>query len=403
MFQAGVGIAAGALILAACAGEGAVSDSIPGGTSSITTAPETFTSVEIPDGASGLQIYAGSSADAGTLPPPLIETDQLRRGQIPDGIPAIDEPQFVDVAAADEWLSDEEAVVVLNLDGDVRAYPAQILIWHEIVNDTVAGVPVSVTYCPLCNSAVTYERRFGDVLTTFGTSGLLFNSALVMYDRATESLWTHFDGRAVAGLSTGEQLRVIASPLVSWADFKESFPDGLVLDRDNTGYNRSYGSNPYGGYDNPTGNPFLFNGTVDDRLGEQQRVTGVRIGDASKAWTIESISGGDARVTEDQVNGIDIVIFWERGQASALDSSKIAEGRDVGSVGVFESGLNGEMVTFSVDGGQFVDDATGSTWNVFGEAIDGPLRGEVLAAVPHLDTFWFAWFSYNPDTDLVGG
>ena len=355
---------------------------------------------------SALELFAGGSDGSqypATLPPPTVDTSELLRGQVPDGIPAIDDPQFVTVADADEYLTDREGVVVLDIDGDARAYPVQILIWHEIVNDVVGGVPVSITYCPLCNSAVSYRRIVQGEVTTFGTSGLLFNSALVMYDRLTESLWTHYNGEAIAGIATAERLVPISSPLLGWTEFKETFPDGLVLDRDQTGHNRSYGSNPYADYDNPSGFPFLFRGELDDQIGAQRRVTGVSFDGVAKAWTLEAISGGAARATHDVVGDQPVVVLWKSGQATALESGQIDGGRDVGSVGVFVPEAAGQALNFAAEGSAFVDDATGSTWNVFGMAVDGPLKGTDLEPVPHLDTFWFAWFSYNPGTALVEG
>jgi hypothetical protein len=355
---------------------------------------------------SALSVFTGGTAGGeypDTLPTPTVDTSELLRGQVPDGIPAIDNPQFVSVADADEYLTEQEAVVVLDIEGDARAYPVQVLIWHEIVNDVVGGVPVSITYCPLCNSAVSFRRVVQGEVTTFGTSGLLFNSALVMYDRLTESLWTHYNGEAIAGIATSERLGPISSPLLAWAEFKEAFPDGLVLDRHNTGHNRSYGSNPYTNYDNPSGVPFLFRGELDDQLGAQRRVAGVSLDGVAKAWTLEAISGGAARATHDVVGDQAVVVFWKSGQATALESGQIDGGRDVGSVGVFRPDAAGQALMFSAEGPVFVDDVTGSTWNVLGKAIDGPLRGTELEPVPHLDTFWFAWFSYNPGTALVEG
>ncbi len=353
---------------------------------------------------SALNLFAGGNNGGqypATLPAPTIDTNELLRGQVPDGIPALDQPQFVSVAQADDYLEDDEAVVVLDIGGDVRAYPVQILIWHEIVNDVVGDIPVAITYCPLCNSAVTFERTVQGEVTTFGTSGLLFNSALVMYDRLTESLWTHYNGEAIAGLAGGERLDPISSPLLGWAEFKAAFPDGLVLDRDSTGFSRSYGVNPYRDYDNPTGFPFLFRGELDDQIGAQRRVAGVSIDGQAKAWTLEAISGGDARVSSDTVGDQPVVVFWKSGQATALESGQIAGGRDVGSVGIFVPEADGKELSFVPKGGVFLDDQTGSTWNIFGEAIDGPLAGVELTDIPHLDTFWFAWFSYNPGTVLV--
>ena len=402
------------MVVAACApdGDGASQEGAASTTASSTTTTgddstgDSSPSTTRPDlgERSALDLFAGGNGGnqyPATLPPPTIDTAELLRGQVPDGIPAIDDPQFISVAEADAYLTDTEAVVVLDIAGDARAYPVQILIWHEIINDVVGDVPVAITYCPLCNSAVSYQRIVQGEVTTFGTSGLLFNSALVMYDRLTESLWTHYNGEAIAGLATPERLTPISSPLLGWKEFKETFPDGLVLDRDSTGYSRSYGSNPYADYDNPSGFPFLFRGDLDDQIGAQRRVAGVSVDGAAKAWTLEAISDGAARATHDTVGEQAVVVFWKSGQATALESGRIDGGRDVGSVGVFVPEADGQTLAFVGDGDAFVDDQTGSTWNVFGQAIDGPLAGTELTEIPHLDTFWFAWFSYNPGTVLI--
>jgi hypothetical protein len=337
-----------------------------------------------------------------SFPPPLIDLEQIiSGGPPPDGIPSIDDPQFVSVEEADAWLVDNEPVVYLERNGEVHAYPVQVLIWHEIINDTVGGVPVAVTYCPLCNSAVSYRREVNGQITTFGTSGRLYASALIMYDRATESLWTHFDGRAVVGALTGQSLDPISSPLLAWSDFKGSFPGAVVLDRDSTGYDRPYGKNPYTGYDDPDAQPFLFRGTVDDRAAAMQRVVGVSVDNAARAWTLEGITDGAASATNDRVGETPVVVFWKEGQASALEGERVVGGRDVGSVAVFSPVLNGQTLTFSVQNGNFVDDQTRSRWDITGTAVSGELAGESLARLPHLDTFWFAWSTYQPETDLV--
>ncbi len=176
-----------------------------------------------------------------------------------------------------------------------------------------------------------------------------------------------------------------------------------MLDRARTGYVRSYGSNPYVDYDNPSSFPFLFRGDTDDRLGLQRRVAGVSLEGAAKAWTLEAISGGTARATHDRVGDAEVVIFWKSGQATALESGQIADGRDVGSVRVFRPEVEDRKLTFRADDGYFVDEETSSRWNVAGEAVEGPLAGSRLEPVNHLDTFWFAWFSYNPTTELAEG
>ncbi len=383
------------IILAACGG-----DSRPESGTSIATAT-TASTAPLPPGV----LPAGPSAlddiDDPDLPTPLVDPLQvISGGPAPDGIPSIDDPVFRSQAEAEASLEDTEAVVVLEIAGDARAYPVEILVWHEIVNDTVGGVPVAVTYCPLCNSAITYERKVRGVETTFGTSGSLYASSLVMYDRATESLWTHFDGRAIAGVLTGDILNPIASPLLSWGEFKSSFPDGLVLSRE-TGYQRNYGQNPYFGYDNPETAPFLFRGEIDDRALAKQRVVGVAIGFDAVAFTLEVISGGEARATAAMVGDTEVLILWKAGQTTALQGANTSDGRDVGSVGVYLPIAGGVPLSFRAAGGLFIDEETGSTWDVTGKAIEGELTGTKLEALPHLDTFWFAWSAFRPDTALI--
>jgi hypothetical protein len=396
--------AATALVLAACGGS-ITAETSPSAPAATDTAGSTSDAAETTTGDAAAGLPEGPSAlddrDHPDLPPALVDTAEIiSGGPPPDGIPPIDEPRFRSIEEADDSLADTEPVIALEIDGDARAYPIEILIWHEIVNDTVGGVPVAVTYCPLCNSAVTFERTVRGVETTFGTSGSLYASALVMYDRATESLWTHFDGRAVAGVLTGEQLRPFSSPLLAWDDFKAAYPSGQVLSRD-TGFSRNYGQNPYFGYDNPDTEPFLFRGTVDDRAFAKQRVVGVSIGDAAVAYSLEAVSGGDARATNTRVGDTDIVVLWLAGQNSALEDADTAQGRDVGSVAVFSATVDGRTLTFAADGEVFVDEETGSSWTITGTAVEGPLEGARLEAVPHLDTFWFAWSTYQPDTTLV--
>jgi hypothetical protein len=393
-----------ALVLAACGG--GVASVTPGDSAEPATTTTTGPTVTAPAPDTGPgELPAGVSALVNpadpSLPAPLVDPAEIiSGGPPPDGIPPIDDPKFRSIEEADASLADTEPVVVLDIDGDARAYPVEILIWHEIVNDTVGGVPVAVTYCPLCNSAVTYRREVRGTETTFGTSGMLFSSALVMYDRATESLWTHFDGRAVAGVLAGDRLQPIPSPLLAWSDFKAAYPDGQVLSRD-TGFRRDYGRNPYFGYDNPDTNPFLFRGTLDERARAKQRVVGVAIADAATAFSLDALATGQASALNTEVGGTAVVILWRAGQNTALEEADTSKGRDVGSVGVFLPVVDGRTLTFQADGDRFVDTDTGTRWDITGQAITGELTGTRLERIPHLDTFWFAWSTYQPDTDLI--
>jgi len=403
-------IGAIALIAAACSSAtgtelddpgSAPDDSIVSTTSdggATTTAAPGVSTGALPEGPSALDDRFNDA-----FPDPLIDPgDVLSGGPPPDGIPPVDDPQFISVDEADAWINDVEPVLVVDIDGDVRAYPIQIMMWHEIVNDTVGGVPLAVTYCPLCNSAITFERTIRGVETTFGTSGSLYFANLVMYDRATESLWNQLDGRAVIGVLTGDVLTQIPSSTVSWAEVKESRPDAKVLDRDRTGARRNYGTNPYTGLDDPNGQPFLFNGDIDVRAKAMQNIVAMESEADAVAWTLDAISNDSGTAaTAGEFDGEPIVIFWKTGESSALDTSEISEGRDVGTVGVFSTVADGQELTFQADGEAFIDDQTSSTWNVFGEAVSGPLAGTTLDPVTFVRTFWFSWAAFRPDTDLV--
>jgi len=392
----------GAIVLVAAACSPAGEDSADGpapATDESTAAPLDSPATGLPDGPSALD-----DPNAVAFPEPLVPVDEIiSGGPPPDGIPSIDGPVLVPVAGAAGLLDPAESVVVVDIDGDAKAYPVRVMVWHEIVNDTVGGVPVAITYCPLCNSAVAYVREVRGVETTFGTSGRLYASALVMYDRATESLWTHFDGKAVVGVLAGDELEPVSAPLMAWQDFADVYPDGTVLDWTATGFDRDYGSNPYVGYDDADTEPFLFRGPLDDRARAKQRVVGISIGDEAAAYPLDTLAVGEASVTPARVGSQDLVIFWKAGQSSALDTSSIGDGKDVGSVGVFVPTVDERTLTFVADGPDFVDEETGSVWTIAGTAVSGPLAGSRLQRIDHLDTFWFAWSTYRPGTTLVEG
>ncbi len=339
------------------------------------------------------------SMDAPELPDPLVETSEIRSGgPPPDGIPPIDDPVFHEAGDVD-FLADDEPVLAVEVDGDARAYPVQILMWHEIVNDTFGDRPVTITYCPLCNTAVAFDRRLDDGrVLSFGTSGRLFNSSLVMYDRQTESLWAHFNGEALAGVFAGDRLDRLPVQTISWQSWFADHPEGLVLSRD-TGEDRDYGRNPYQGYDDPDSFPFLFDGEVDDRLAAKERLVGFGLDIDPTAVLLEPLL--DAGVLHTELDGQPVVVWAERGTSSALETSRVDGGRDVGATGVFAATVDGEVLEFERTDDGFVDDRTGSTWNVVGSAISGPLEGTQLDALEHVDTFWFAWAAFSPDTRVL--
>lgn len=318
-------------------------------------------------------------------------------GPPPDGIPAIDAPTFVTPGEAGRWLDPKEPVLAVEVEGAARAYPLQILMWHEIVNDSIGGRPLSVTYCPLCNSGIVFDRRVGDRVLDFGTSGMLYKSDLVMYDRQTHSLWAQMEGRAVVGDLAGTRLAMLPANTLAYGEWRRLHPRGQVLSRD-TGHRRMYGRNPYTGYDDPSSHPFLFFGRVDRRLPPKERVAGVVIGDRARAYPFRLLAA--RKVVADTLAGQPLVVFYRAGAVSALDQTVIAQSREVGATGVFSPTVDGRVLTFEAAEGGFRDRETGSLWSLLGRAREGPLAGKALRPIIHVDAFWFAWAAFRPETDV---
>jgi hypothetical protein len=242
-----------------------------------------------------------------------------------DGIPALSDPQFVEVAQK-EGIAPTEPVITVEIDGELpRAYPIRYLTWHEIVNDSIGGVPVAVTFCPLCNSALTFDRRVDGRVLTFGVSGKLRNSDMIMYDRETQSWWQQAVGTGIVGDMTGTRLKPVASWMESFGTFVQRNPDGLVMAEPE--WQRPYGRNPYRNYDTSK-RPFLYSGEMPPHgIAPLMRV--IRVGD--RAWPMDRLAR-EADVTEDGVR-----ILWQSGVNSALDADRIADGRDVGAVRVTDT------------------------------------------------------------------
>lgn len=268
-------------------------------------------------------------------------------GPLKDGIPAIDQPRFEALVAGKVrgWaaeIGDTEAVISLAIEGDARAYPLRVLIWHEIVNDTVGGRPVVVTYCPLCNAALVFARSVDGRTLDFGTTGKLRHSDLVMYDRQTESWWQQFTGEAIVGAMTGRQLELIPARLESFALFRQRFPDGKVL-VPNDPAARRYGVNPYIGYDAEKQRPFLYDGSLPEGIAPMERVVAVETAPGRhEAYSLALVRRAGT------VSAGNLVIKWASGQASALDKGSVAAGREVGNVIVQRHG-NGRWADAAYD------------------------------------------------------
>ncbi|NUM44639.1 MAG: DUF3179 domain-containing protein [Anaerolineales bacterium] len=232
----------------------------------------------------------------------------------------------------------------------------------------------------------------------FGTTGRLHYSNLIMYDRQTETWWQQATGEAIVGELTGTRLTFLPAPILSWADFKATYPEGKVLSRE-TGFNRAYGRNPYAGYDNVNNPPFLYDGpTTPDVLPPVARVLTVDLNGEAKAYPYDVLQ--EAGVVNDTVGGQDLVVFWSPGTASALDDGTVAGGRDVGTANAFARAVDGQFLTFTFDGTTISDVETGSVWTARGEAVSGPLAGEQLSPVVAVNHFWFSWAAFKPETQV---
>lgn len=314
-----------------------------------------------------------------------------------DGIPPIDRPVFETVGLAAQWLSPRDPGALVQVDGEARFYPLSIMTRHEIVNDAIGDVPIAVTFCPLCNTAIAYDRRVNGEVLRFGVSGLLRNSDLVMWDAGTTSLWQQITGVGVVGEFAGAKLESVSTSIVSFEQFVESFPDGRSLAAE-SGFGRStYGVNPYTGYSS-LDRPFLFSGETDDRLPALSRVVGVSEGDVIASYSFARLEAEG--VVNDEVDGLAIAVFFGGDTADALDQNVIASSQAIGSAVAHDPVVDGETLTFTAtDDGGFVDDQTSSRWSIAGVALEGELAGTQLGALQHRNEFWFAWQAFfGPDS-----
>jgi hypothetical protein len=326
----------------------------------------------------------------------IVSLDEIFSGGPPkDGIPAVDNPQFIGVEEADKTTGDREPVIVVRYLEETKVYPVQILTWHEIVNDSIGGLPVAVTFCPLCNTGIVFESRMDGMDLDFGTTGRLRFSNLIMYDRQTETWWQQATGEALAGRFTGSRLKFIPSLFLSWGDTKIRYPKALVLST-NTGWDRPYGSNPYAGYD--TGSPFLYRGETppltNENLSILDRILTVGRDNEIRHFSYKTLK--QKQVVNDILARRKIVVFWTEGTASALDTYRINDGRDVGSANAFLSNVEGKELDFYFDGRLFRDRQTDSVWDYTGYAVSGTLEGKELELIVGTQHFWFSAAAFFP-------
>ncbi len=323
-----------------------------------------------------------------------------------DVIPPIDNPVFISIQEAKTAYFEHEPAIVLDLNGEAKAYPLNVLTYHEIVNDRVGAIPLTITYCPLCNASVVFDRRLiynnEEFLLDFGVSGMLRKSDLVMWDRQTESWWQQFTGEAIVGKFAGESLNMVESMIIPIGKFISDYPEGKVLSKA-LGFEKQshmYGKNFYFHYDSTgkTKPGKHFNDAVDRRLPPMERIVNVEIDGEAKIYPLSTVR--QEGIIHDQVANTEIVIFHQYGTVSILDERELEKSRDIGSVTVFKPEMQGSLLTFSKTPQGFIDDQTGSLWSISGKCLKGLYLGQQLSPVFHGNHFAFAWFAFHPNSRI---
>lgn len=314
-------------------------------------------------------------------------------------IPSLNNPKFETIESAGRWLNDREPVAVVSIRGDVRAYPVQIMMSHDIANDVVGGQPIVVTFCILCGSSMAFDRRFDGQVLEFSFAGAVHNANLVIYDHQTETLWGQVVGQGLIGKYAGERLKFVPAPVMSFKEFKENEPDGRVLSRD-TGFDLEYGKGRMTDYDTSAPIARVFRWKVDQRLEAKERVMVIENGDDIVAVPYSALS--ERKVITTDVGGEEYVVLWGPGTAS-IYAERTADGIDVGAAIAYSPVVDGRRLRFRTtdEDGRFQDRETRTTWTLAGNAIDGPLVGKSLTPAVHGVHFWFVWAAYRPETRVV--
>lgn len=311
-------------------------------------------------------------------------------GPPPDGIPPIEEPGHESVADASLWLDPEDRVFVVEDSRGMLIIPQPIMVLHEVQNGLFNGRPGSFTYCPLVGVAIGFYTDFKDGRTTFGTSGGLLNANLVLYDRQTSSFWPQILGEAINGGSVGTKLETFPVYWSQWAQAKAAYPDAKVLSRD-SGFSWKYNFDPYGDYIDERGHyfnertwPGIMN--TDDRLHPKRQVIGIKTSCGRAALVKDHLGPARPFLNIDVANA-PVVAFYDA---------------VLGTVRTF-SRIHGDTVLeFSQNNGEIVDQITGTVWNYRGQAVSGQWRGAQLKTIESMESFWFGWIAFYPDSLLIG-
>ena len=327
---------------------------------------------------------------------------------LPKGsFPTLDFPKFISKKEGLESFYAKEPVIAIEINGKAKAYSLNILTMHEISNDTLSGIPILVTYCPLCNSGIVYHRKLKtkqkEYLLEFEPSGMLRNSDMVMLDRNTETLWQQLMGVGIAGKLDKAQLDILPSLIISAEEFFNRYPNGKIMSKE-TDFKESekhYGKNPYKNYDQANAKPydrFFSSDKIDHRLPPMERIVDVENNGKYKIYTFKDVE--KASVINDTFHNKKVVLFYKKGTVSILDKSEIKESKDVGTVTIFNRILEGNELSFKKKNDFFIDLQTKSHWDITGYCYKGKLKGKHLQIEPHSNHFAFAWLAFYPNTEI---
>ncbi len=301
-----------------------------------------------------------------------------------DGIPSIDNPKFINVSQVNPALIGSDDLIIGIVIGDeAKAYPHVILDWHEIVNDKLNEDLVSISYCPLTGTAFGWKSRANGTTSTFGVSGLLYNTNLILYDRNTDSNWSQLKLECVNGTLINNKPKLVNVVETNWGTWNKLYPNTKVLSTD-TGFSRTYGNYPYGDY-KTNQDFFLFNATpTNNALPNKERIYAILDGDKSKVYQFSKFGKGNA--FKDEFNGKNYLIVGDSNIISAFEVSSQF------------SSLNFEY-SFNKTEGFFKDDE-GNEWSIFGKAIDGPKKGQSLTVSRSVVSYWFAIAAFYPNPEI---
>jgi len=321
----------------------------------------------------------------------------------------LNNPNFVGKEEGLKSFLTKEPVLSVEIDGIAKAYPLNMLSIHEIANDTLSGVSILATFCPLCNAGIVYDRSLKykgkEFLLDFEVSGMLRKSDMVMADKQTETWWQQIEGKGIVGTLVGAELSVIPSLVISVEEFFNRYPHGRILSK-KTGIpnaEESYGINYYKNYDDPDNKPydrFFSPEDIDPRLPAMERIVDIRSRGEFKVYPFSAVE--KAGVINDEFNEKSVVLFFQPGTISVLDEKEIKDSKDVGMVTVFNPMVDDQLLKFKKMGDKFVDEMTNSVWDITGRCVDGILKGKELQIEPHGNHFAFAWLAFHPETKIYG-